>query len=376
MSLVIEEKYRIPFYLDTNILVDYLDGTFPCLNQSLEYLSKCPFSELRSSHYVEYELVEVRKLILFFRKATGQDIKSTSKSNERFAWLKRIVHSRASEKPVFGYSPNSTEKAIIKKCWKFNGHDYYEFKKDIEIQVTNELKLLKNELAVNFDDHVLHDDLLSPTYQLVLKSKFSKEDSLVLTSCMLPEKDKEIDFCVILTRDRQFNKTYSRLDSDVKGVLDSVCHTIPIMKNIEAISTSGHCNVNLCNSVGKNISEIWPPIILDLIKAKNSDAFAGVTYKFGKDGDPAKCVYFKIQREDNTLQKSEGLCFVIPDLSKTIIKSVDENDFFMNDGVKIPSLPYVLQHGNKVSFMPKEGEENDVELIREKGCFVFHHNEE
>lgn len=103
MSLVIEEKYRIPFYLDTNILVDYLDGTFPCLNQSLEYLSKCPFSELRSSHYVEYELVEVRKLILFFRKATGQDIKSTSKSNERFAWLKRIVHSRASEKPVFGY---------------------------------------------------------------------------------------------------------------------------------------------------------------------------------------------------------------------------------------------------------------------------------
>lgn len=355
MSLVIEEKYRIPFYLDTNILVDYLDSTYPCLNQSLEFLSKCPFTDLKSSHYVEYELVEVRKVILFFRKATEQDIMPTKKCT----W----------------YSPNPTEKADIKKCWKFNGHDYFEFKDDIESQVTNELKSLKNELAVNFDDHVLHDNLLSPTYQLVLKSKFSREDSLVLTSCMLPRPGDEIDFCTILTRDAQFYKTYSRLDSDAKGVLSSVCHAIPSMKNIRSISTPGHSNVNLCDSTCKDISEIWPPIILDLIKSKNSDAYAGETYKFGKKGDSAKCVFFKTQREDNTLQKSAGLCFITPDLSKTIIKSVDEKDFFMNNGEKIPSLPHVLQNGNEVSFMPKDGEGDDIEPIREKGCLVFFHNE-
>lgn len=375
MSLVIEEKYRIPFYLDTNILVDYLDGTYPCLNQSLEFLSKCPFTDLKSSHYVEYELVEVRKVILFFRKATEQDIMPTKKCSERFAWLKRIGHSCTSVKPVYGYSPNPTEKAVIKKCWKFNGHDYFEFKDDIETQVTNELKLLENELAVNFDDHVLHDDLLSPTYQLVLKSKLSREDSLVLTSCMLPRLGDEIDFCTILTRDAQFYKAYSRLDSDAKDVLSSVCHAIPSMKNISSISTPEHSNVNLCDSTCKDISEIWPPIILDLIKSKNSDAYAGETYKFGKKGDSAKCVFFKTQREDNTLQKSAGLCFITPDLSKTVIKSVDEKDFFMNNGVKIPSLPHVLQHGNKVSFMPKDGEGDDIEPIREKGCLVFFHNE-
>lgn len=375
MSLVIEEKYRVPFFLDTNILVDYLDGTYPCLNQSLEYLSKCPFSELRSSHYVEYELVEVRKLILFYRKATEHNVKSTNKRNARFALLKHIFHSCALTNNVYRSIPTASEKSRIKKCWEFNGHDYYEFKEEIEKQVTSELEKLKNDLAVNFDDHVLHDSLLSPTYRLVLKSKFSREDSLVLTSCMLPDEDTEIDFCVILTRDRQFNKTYSKLESDAKDVLNSICNSIPIMNNIEEIRTPGHSNVNLCNSVRNNISEIWPPIILDLIKAKNINDFAGVTYKFGKKGDSAKCVYFKIQREDGTLKKSEGLCFVTHNLSKTIIKSVDEKDFYMNEGVMLSSLPSILQYGDKVSFKPKSGEEDDLELIREKGCYVFYHNE-
>jgi len=313
---------------------------------------------------------------LFYRKATEQNVKSINKRNSRFPLLKHIFHhSCALTDCVFGNNPTASEKSRIKKCWEFNGHDYYEFKDEIEKQVTSELAKLKNDLAVNFDDHVLHDGLLSPTYQLVLKSKFSREDSLVLTSCMLPDEKTEIDFCVILTKDRQFNKTYSRLDSDAKGVLNRVCHSIPIMNNIEAIRTPGQNYVNLCNSVRKSISEIWPPIILDLIKAKNIYAFAGVTYKFGKKGDSAKCVYFNIQREDGTLQKSEGLCFITPDLSKTIIKSVDEKDFYMSDGVVVSSLPSIHKYGDKVSFMPKIGEENDLELIRAKGCYVFFHNE-
>ena len=83
----------------------------------------------------------------------------------------------------------------------------------------------------------------------------------------------------------------------------------------------------------------------------------------------------KDKLEDGTLKKSEGLCFVTHNLSKTIIKSVDEKDFYMNEGVMLSSLPSILQYGDKVSFKPKSGEEDDLELIREKGCYVFYHNE-
>lgn len=30
--MIVDEKYRVNIYLDTNILVDYIEGTYPLLN--------------------------------------------------------------------------------------------------------------------------------------------------------------------------------------------------------------------------------------------------------------------------------------------------------------------------------------------------------
>ena len=34
--MIVDEKYRVNIYLDTNILVDYIEGTYPLLNKSID----------------------------------------------------------------------------------------------------------------------------------------------------------------------------------------------------------------------------------------------------------------------------------------------------------------------------------------------------
>ena len=67
--MIVDEEYRVNIYLDTNILVDYIEGTYPLLNQSIDYLHSCPFVNLRSSHYVLFEYTEVLKYNLFMSKS-------------------------------------------------------------------------------------------------------------------------------------------------------------------------------------------------------------------------------------------------------------------------------------------------------------------
>ena len=71
--MYIEPKYIVNVYLDTNILLDYIEGNYSSLNISIEYLAGNPFVHLRSSHYVLFELVENRKARLFFEKTKKPD---------------------------------------------------------------------------------------------------------------------------------------------------------------------------------------------------------------------------------------------------------------------------------------------------------------
>lgn len=65
MAFIVPPTFKAYIYLDTNILEDYLEKTYPLLNKCIDFLSQCPFVTLHASHYVEYELTEVRKLRLF-----------------------------------------------------------------------------------------------------------------------------------------------------------------------------------------------------------------------------------------------------------------------------------------------------------------------
>ena len=340
----IDPKFKIPIYLDTNILVNYIDNTYPLLNESIFFLQTCPFVELRSSHYVKFEFVEVRKIILFSMK-------------------------------VRGTLPPKEERYKIKQTWLLDGHDYSEYSNDIESQVMEELMTISDNLNIVFDDHVLHEKLIVPTSELVLRTKLSREDSLVLTSSVTPQKDQYLNYVVILTLDKQFYTAACAIKSDIIKLFSHPQAGVPQIMNAHNIQCkSGGTVYDLTRKDGNFKEEvhcIWRNIILELIKDKNKNNFAGYTYHFGDRGDSAKCVYFVLSQEQNTLIKSSSLCIIHPSLTSQVIVSVPENEFYWNNDKIINTFPCKLDD-NKLSFMPQDITPGQLEMIRQKDCLVFY----
>ena len=204
-SNIIEPEYRVNIYLDTNILFDYVEKQFPLLNTTVDFLAQCPFVNLRSSHYVLYEFTENRKIRLFWEKA----------------------------------DPNKSgvyNKYKIKQSWKYNQREYLEFKNDITTQVEAELDLFRNQLQINFDEHVLHEGLVYPTNSLCLQTKISKEDCLVMVSCMNPLKETKLDHCLLLTRDEQYYKAFNENTAESDKVFNDNGLRKPILIRTEELS--------------------------------------------------------------------------------------------------------------------------------------------
>ena len=179
--MIVDEKYRVNIYLDTNILVDYIEGTYPLLNKSIDYLCSCPFVSLRSSHYVLFEYTEVRKYHLFMSKS-GKT-KCTSFKDRLYSLFRK--KNKELDKDAL--------KAKIKKTWNRNSVDYNHIKVEVINKIQEELNILRNNLNLNFDEHVLHELLVFPTNSLCLSTKISKEDCLVLVSCMHPKEDEKLE---------------------------------------------------------------------------------------------------------------------------------------------------------------------------------------
>lgn len=345
LSMIVEEAFRVNIYLDTNILVDYVGRKFPLLNRSIDYLAQCPFVKLRSSHYVLFEFTEVRKANLLWKIADSDE-----------------TH------------PFSSVKSTIKKEWKYNGVDYATLKTEITDTVLTELDFFRNSLGIDFDEHVLHEKLVYPTSSLCLASKISREDCLVMVSCMHPDEELKLDHCLLLTRDAQYYKAVQENDAEVRKVLKDSELEPPILIRTESLQVEGNgTQYNLYNDdAGINIEEFWCSLILSNIKRNMASQYVGQTYSFGADGIAAECIYFEMDGNDKTLQESTGLYFVSRDLSfRTIIAGPFE---YWNKG-NVVSLTHCNLDFPKYSFR-KEGIAPEMLVkLREKGNLIFYNND-
>ena len=357
--MIVDEKYRVDFYLDTNILVDYIEGTYPLLNKSIDYLSSCPFVNLRSSHYVLFEYTEVRKYHLFMSKSNKKEY-STFKDK-----LRSLFHNNNKERD------KDAVKAKIKKSWKRNSVDYNQIKLEIINEIQEELNKLRNNLNLDFDEHVLHEALVFPTNNLCLSTKISKEDCLVLVSCMHPKEEKKLGHCILLSRDDQYYKSYKDNISAVDAVFQASYLALPQFLHTNKIQYQKNKVLNLYKKSSIDVTNVWNEIICSALKSKRSDLYIGETYHFGKSGISAKCVYFDTKNPDITLQDSEGLLFISKDLKTKI--SIAGPFKYMNNGNKI-SLPYRNQQFTKYSFLPNDITQEALENLRKKEHLVFYEN--
>ena len=357
--MIVDEKYRVNIYLDTNILVDYIEGTYPLLNKSIDYLCSCPFVNLRSSHYVLFEYTEVRKYQLFMSKSSK--IEYTSFKDKLYSFFCR--KDKELDKDAI--------KARIKRTWNRNSVDYNHIKVEIINKIQEELNCLRNELNLDFDEHVLHEALVFPTNSLCLSTKISKEDCLVLVSCMHPKEDKKLENWIFLSRDDQYYRSYQNNINDVDSVFQASNLVLPQFIHTNKIKHHQNKQLNLYKNTSIDIADVWNDIICSALKSKHSDSYIGETYSYGKSGISAQCIYFDTKNLNITLQKSEGLLFISKDLKTKI--SIAGPFEYMNNGNNI-TLPHRNPQFTKYSFLPNSVAPDDLVKLRKKGNLVFYEN--
>lgn len=340
---IIEPEYRVNVYLDTNILVDYVEKTYPLLNKSIDFLAQCPFVNLRSSHYVLFEFTEVRKLRLFWAKA--DPTKTKAYEDVRYS---------------------------IKKTWDYYGKAYDDFKTEISSIVSTELELINNSLQLNFDEHVLHEGLVYPTNSLCLATKISKEDCLVMVSCMHPDKEVVLDHCLLLTRDSQYFKAYTDNRTDADKVFDDNKLNIPVLVRTEDLRINEQgTQYNLYNEDGRSdIEKYWSWLITTAMKNNHASQYVGTTYEHGSAEDAKKCIFFEMDGENKVLRESSGLYFVFNDLTQKVILS-GPFEFWNNQPIK---LPHTDPASPKYSFKMEGLDPILLNKLRENGNSVFYYD--
>lgn len=324
--MIVDNIFKVDFFLDTNILVDYVQGGNQLLIESLDYLAKCPFVTLRSSHYVEFEFTEVRKKNEFFKMVHG-----------------RYPSKTQGDRSVKNYGSND---------WKDGEVDYLSYKDTIQSCVEQNLNLLKNNLKVDFDDHVLHKDLVKTTCKIVLQTKISREDSMVLVSCMYPTPEDRLLYCVILTNDKQYNDAYNRSKECVDEILGQGEVCLPQF----------FCLKNMPNQKLNNKSDIiafWNKTILNFIKNKNVSYYVGHTVTPSPKSIAEGYIWFDMEENNKKLYGSDGLVFISQDLSD-YQDLVNCNKYYGDDGL-CSELPFTVPDDTEFSI---KLEIEDIEILR------------
>lgn len=347
MPVYVDDKFRINIFLDTNILIDVLDGTFDNLNHSINFLVSSDFVTLKSSHYVMFEMVENRKWNHFAKEV----VKHTG-----------LIDS------------------VRKKYnWQINGIKYADHKENIQQKVLDEKERIVRDFTIVWEENVLHHELLAPTLDLCLESTISREDSLVLLSSVFPKEKQKEEQVLLMSRDKEFNKSCNEID--IRSIFSKHDLYVPEMIRTGYLFCNKHpkkINLNASHQHTQDeIEQFWKQKIIETIVNKNKDSFLGYTYSF-KPAAGEGCVFFKLQK-NTPLNNNIGLTIIGKDLDFVYSTHII-SDFWSNQ--KIDNYPLVDDNKElPISFRPydKDDKGNVIEFqdsdllskMREKGNLVF-----
>lgn len=350
MEKFVDDRLKVKIYLDTNILVDYVLGQNQMLKDSVDYLGNCPFVQVRSSHYVEFELSEVLKICYFGNI-------------------------------VLGHHPNTCEKNLLKKRLNMNGYDYADYSDVISKKVNKDIEKLKEIFHDLFEENVLHQGLTRPAKDLCLYTKLSKEDSLVTISCIWPE-DNPLRYSVILSNDTQYFQSIRDSTKEFQNVINESALNISIpkflhAKGIRRNDVKGQVNINkqiLQISNGLSLIEFWKQIVVSLVKEKNHDAYIGTTQSPRTQDESEEWIYIGVDNENYTMPIVEGILIVDKDLTTSAsLSTLNERGEIIDTyvyGIKA-TLPNRLEKKAIYSLKPYDPDKEILEFARRSGNIVF-----
>ncbi|HEY4061200.1 MAG TPA: hypothetical protein VGM30_04830 [Puia sp.] len=351
-DLPVINDFKIKIYLDTNILSFILDGIYSGVTTSIQILGQSEFVDLVSSRYVIFELAGIRKKEHFLREVLKTQ---TGNGTTNLSSLLKYKDD---------YSSSSVEFSAIKGL--------------IKQKVEQEIETIVNTHYIDYKANFLHDGLLEPTVEICLSSKISKEDSLVMISALLPEKQKPEGNVCMLTKDQQFTTAFA--EHDLEPILQNFSLTAPNIEHIKGISLLDGTNVNLTNQADDaRLSTFWINKIKEMILGKNTHLYLGKTFTPNSLNLPPNCICFKL-KENTNLPNNINLTFISKSLDFIYTIKLVVKEFWNNSAIH--NYPFISTQLTNISFLgldfdnannPTPISANIVSRLREQDHLVFIH---
>lgn len=358
LSKTVLSNFKVKIAVDTQILAYLVDKTYPTLNTFIECLTECPFVDVVCSRFVTYEFIGIRKLEHYLRA-----IHTTSAATSGIINFGSLLK--------------------YKNDWSASELDYADSYAAIKLEVERELQIINDDIGIFYAEIELTSDLWKLHQDLVLSSKVSKEDSLVLLSCILSGEEPNKDHLIFLTNDERFYKAMCGKDKidAIDNVFASNGMTFPhihFLRNIVTINPVVQFNA-IANGISPTATKQFiTQFISEHIQAKNKDFLLGRVLRC-PPSQHGRLLCFELLAD--TLNNDLYVSIVSKNLDFIYNHPVRLVDFHAG-GNKINAYPYIPDAGVKnsrlISVVVTDTEGNRLpealyNSIVEKHNFLFLH---
>lgn len=352
------DRLRVKVALDTQILAYLADNTYPNLTFFIKALSENKYVDIVCSRFAIYEFIGIRKLEHYLRAL----VKKTETEGGKVNFSSALKYKREFNSPELKYI------------------DAYE---DIKKSVEEELNTIYNDFNITYENVNIHNELWKPYQDLVLSTRISKEDSLLLISSVFPDSFNREEYLILFTNDGQFHQA---LTGDEKENSDKVFEQNglkrPYSFNLREITLQNKEAINLVayktNLVEEKLTEFSSEFIFEHIRDKNKSIIIGETISCACSQELKKeLICFKLQ--DNQELTENMYLSILTKEFKLYNHPVTLSDFRCQN-TKV-DLPYKAEGDGKskeiaIRLVNKEGElleESLMESITAVGNLVFVH---
>ncbi len=282
----IDERFRIKIGFDTNLLMYLLDNSYPSLNLAVTEFNKYPeFIDLITNRYSIFELYEKRKEAHFIKCAESLGL--FEKINSDKFYLNDVVRYQRFFSIVF--SKRIWGKRLHRKIFtelekhlsvgQFGGEGlFFENRQTIINSVNDDIPKIQSQFGIEISG-TIHDNIWDPTFELILNSRISREDSLIATAFIQPDAVKSEKNLILLTNDGDFEFFYRQAQQ--RGIISPLftklgLHEPEISRITQLRTMSGH-NINLRNTIISNFQSNILSYLKNAIIERNKNHFLGHT---------------------------------------------------------------------------------------------------
>lgn len=345
------EKFRVNFFLDTNILCYLVDDTYSALSEFIKALAEMPVVSLFTSEYVLTELLEVRKKEDYF-----QEVMNQAKKDGRYINISSfIANNKRYSIPHYPYEGDLIE--------------------PVSTQVNKDIEKIVKDFGITFESK-FNDSLLSPMKGICLSTKISREDSLVLVSSLFKGDEKLSPGKVILiTNDEAFEKWSNGAQAEINNVLAKHGLSMPFVEHLDKMGSLFNDDGTKWNltKTTKNGRDIALEYVTKCIQWMYVENYIGIISPAENvTRAPAHTLFVKVKADS----LSNKIYTIILDKDLNFLYCPQNKADFYRDGSSL-SEPFVPTEGqDKVGFVceMREGEGDEIyEKLNQQGNMVFIH---